>query len=219
MPITKGLAASVEAQQQASKTNIRNIDVESLNHQVKNSFAAPLLDSSAAGSRRGSTACMGPGGRVAREQVAEEARGRPAQAGIPLPSFRRRPESSGLNNPFPRSGNDNHRNDNRTRHPAKPATHSPLNSQLDIIRFISSHYTIAAIIARLSGLPALRPHHPPRRIRMNHCFPASRHRLPPRPHGAKDAKPRRQKQPANRYSETRAEVHSSWRLFFLGSSE
>ena len=42
----------------------------------------------------------------------------------PLTSFRRRPESSGLDNPFPHSGNDNHRNDNRTCYPAKPAIHS-----------------------------------------------------------------------------------------------
>ena len=33
------------------------------------------------------------------------------------PSFQRRLESSGLNNPFPQSGNDNQRNNNRTRHP------------------------------------------------------------------------------------------------------
>ena len=51
------------------------------------------------------------------------------------PSFRRRPESSGLHNPFPRSGNDNHRNDNRTRHrinlatPALPGL-APLDSSL-----------------------------------------------------------------------------------------
>ena len=44
---------------------------------------------------------------------------------LPLPSFRRRPESSGFNKPFPRRGNDNHRNDNRTRHPPKPAIPSP----------------------------------------------------------------------------------------------
>ena len=31
----------------------------------------------------------------------------PEKAGIPLPSFRRRPESSGVDKPFPRSGNDN----------------------------------------------------------------------------------------------------------------
>ena len=42
-----------------------------------------------------------------REQAAEDARSHPTKAGIPLPSFRRRPESSGFNNPFPQSGNDN----------------------------------------------------------------------------------------------------------------
>ena len=39
------------------------------------------------------------------------------------PSLRRRPESSGLNHPFPQSGNDNHSNDNRTRASGK-ACHS-----------------------------------------------------------------------------------------------
>ena len=43
----------------------------------------------------------------------------------PPSSFRRRPESSGVNETFPHSGNDNHRNDNRTRHPPKPATPAP----------------------------------------------------------------------------------------------
>ena len=37
----------------------------------------------------------------------------------------RRLESSGLDHPFPPSGNDNHRNDNRIRHPLKPAIPSP----------------------------------------------------------------------------------------------
>ena len=43
----------------------------------------------------------------------------------PPSSFRRRPESSGLDKPFPRSGNDNHRHDNRACHPTNPATPSP----------------------------------------------------------------------------------------------
>ena len=37
----------------------------------------------------------GRGGRRRLEQAVEEARSRPAKAGIPLSSFRRRPESSG----------------------------------------------------------------------------------------------------------------------------
>ena len=37
------------------------------------------------------------------------------------PSFRRRPESSGLFHTFPHSGNDNHGATNRTRPPIKPA--------------------------------------------------------------------------------------------------
>ena len=41
-----------------------------------------------------------------------------------LTSFRRRPESSGLHKPFPHSGNDNHRNDDRMCYPAKPTIHS-----------------------------------------------------------------------------------------------
>ena len=43
----------------------------------------------------------------------------------PSSSFRRRPESSGLDNTFPHGGNDNHSNDNRTRHPINPAVPSP----------------------------------------------------------------------------------------------
>ena len=57
----------------------------------------------------------------------------PSLSFLPMPSFQRRlacmdaggraasgrkaEESSGLNNPFPRSGNDNQRNDNRTCYP------------------------------------------------------------------------------------------------------
>ena len=37
----------------------------------------------------------------------------------PQSSFRRKPESSGLDNPFPHGGNDNYTNDNATRHPVK----------------------------------------------------------------------------------------------------
>ena len=36
---------------------------------------------------------------------------------LPMSSFQRRLESSGLYNPFPQSGNDNQRNNNRTLHP------------------------------------------------------------------------------------------------------
>ena len=43
-----------------------------------------------------------------REQAVEYARNRLVKAGIQTkPSFRRRPESSGFNKPFPQSGNDN----------------------------------------------------------------------------------------------------------------
>ena len=47
----------------------------------------------------------------------------PSLSFLPMPSFQRRLESSGLNNPFPRSGNDNQRNDNRTRYPRELGTY------------------------------------------------------------------------------------------------
>ena len=46
------------------------------------------------------------------------------------PSFRRRPESSGLDNLFPHSGNDNHRHVHLTRHLIKPAVPSPAGPPL-----------------------------------------------------------------------------------------
>ena len=50
----------------------------------------------------------------------------------PTPSsFRRRPESSGLDKPFPQRGNDNHRHNNRTRHPLKTSSHPTPRPLLD----------------------------------------------------------------------------------------
>ena len=46
------------------------------------------------------------------------------------PSFRRRPESSGLHKPFPHSGNDNQRSDKPARHPPEPAIPSFLRPAL-----------------------------------------------------------------------------------------
>ena len=46
-----------------------------------------------------------------------------------LPSFQRKLESSGLDKPFPHSGNDN-RHSNPTRHPAKPAIPLPVGLSL-----------------------------------------------------------------------------------------
>ena len=43
----------------------------------------------------------------------------PSLSFLPMPSFQRRLESSGLNNPFPQSGNDDQRNDNQMRYPPK----------------------------------------------------------------------------------------------------
>ena len=47
----------------------------------------------------------------------------PSLSFLPMPSFQRRLESSGLNNPFPQSGNDSQRNNNRTRHSSKLGAH------------------------------------------------------------------------------------------------
>ena len=47
---------------------------------------------------------------------------------LPSPSFQRKLESSGLDHPFPHSGNDNHRDDRPARHSAKPAIPSLLDS-------------------------------------------------------------------------------------------
>ena len=44
---------------------------------------------------------------------------------LPSPSFQRKLESSGLDHPFPHSGNDNHRDNHPTRHSVKPAIPSP----------------------------------------------------------------------------------------------
>ena len=66
---------------------------------------------------------------------------------------RRRLESSGLDDPFPQSGNDNRNNDNPTRHPVKSVCHPfrPLASLSISLEYgIQAKYLLLQAIFRLS---------------------------------------------------------------------